>query len=82
MNFIPTGKSYTAILACDGGTAEIKAREKTVDVILAFGAERAPWAIFGFSDELQRLFSKSTPEFCAAVERRKQEWARRPQSSP
>ena len=82
VNFIPTGKSYAGVLACYGGSAEIKAREKKVDTILAFAAERTPWAIFGFSDELNTLFSKKTPEFCAAVERRKQEWAHRPQPSP
>ena len=80
VNFIPTGKSYAGVLACYGGSAEIKAREKKVDTILAFAAERTPWAIFGFSDELNTLFSKKTPEFCAAVERRKQEWAHRPQA--
>jgi hypothetical protein len=73
VNFIPTGKTYAALLACYGGMAEIKGREKNVDAILAFAAERAPWAIFGFSDELSKLFRQKPQEFCAAVEQRKRE---------
>ena len=78
VNFIPTGKSYAALLACYGGAAEIKGREKKVDEILVFAAARAPWAIFGFSDELSKLFSQKTQEFCAAVEQRKREHAGQP----
>jgi len=75
VNFIPTGKTYAAILACYGGTAELKGREKKVDAVLAFAVERTPWAIVGFSDELSKLFRQKTPDFCAAVEQRKRERA-------
>jgi hypothetical protein len=77
--FIPTGKTYACILACYGGSAEITGKEAAADAILRFAGERSPWAIFGFSEELKRLFSKSTREFCAAVEQRKRESAGRPQ---
>lgn len=79
VNFIPTGKTYACILACYGGSAEVTGKEATVDAILRFANERAPWAIFGFSEELKQLFSKSTREFCAAVEQRKRELAGKPQ---
>ena len=77
VNFIPTGKTYEAVLACYGGSATVKGAEKTVDELLGFAAQRTPWAVFGFSKELETLFAKKTPDFCAAVEQRKREWAER-----
>jgi hypothetical protein len=76
VNFIPTGKTYACILACYGGTAEVTGREKDMDALLAFAAERTPWALFGYTDELNKAFRQKTAEFCAAVEHRKQELAR------
>ena len=76
VNFIPTGKTYACILACSGGTAEVTGREKDVDALLAFAAERAPWAMFGYTDELSRAFKHKTAEFCEVVEQRKREPAR------
>src|SRR5437870_3174601 len=76
VNFIPTGKTYACVLACYGGTAEVTGREKDVDSLLSFAAERAPWAVFGFTDELSRVFRQKTADFCAAVEQRKHELAR------
>jgi Family of unknown function (DUF6709) len=75
MNFIPTGKSYAGILVCYGGAAEVTGKEKNVDALLAFAAERAPWAILGYSDDLKKLSKQKTQEFCAAVEQRKRELA-------
>ncbi len=80
VNFIPTGKTYNAVLMCYGGAANVKASEMMVDSILAFAAERAPWAIFGFSKELERLFKTSTNDFCAAVEQRRHDWAQQVRS--
>lgn len=72
-NFIPTGKSYEAILTCYGGSAVVKAKEKVVDAILTFAHQRAPWAVIGYSDELAGLFNKKQSEFVAAVEQRRAE---------
>jgi hypothetical protein len=80
VNFIPTGKTYDGVLVCYGGAAEIKGREKLVDEVLAFAAARAPWAVLGFSDELQKLFSKNTQDFCVAVEQRRRDWAQQARS--
>ena len=74
VNFIPTGKTYDAVLICYGGAATIQSSEKTTDEILRFAAQRIPWAIFGFSKEIEEYFNKNTRDFCAAVEQRKQEW--------
>jgi len=77
VNFIPTGKTYNAVLVCYGGAADVKGREKMVDEILVFAAERAPWAIFGFSKDLEKLFNKNTNDFCTAVEERRRDWAQK-----
>jgi hypothetical protein len=82
VNFIPTGKTYEAVLACYGGQATVKAREKTVDAVLAFAAERAPWAVFGFSKELETLFNKNNRDFCEAVEQRKRDQAQQARVQP
>jgi hypothetical protein len=76
INLIPTGKTYAAILRCYGGTAKIDGREKEVHAVLAFATERAPWAVFGFSEELAKLFRNRTQEFCSAVDQKKREWMR------
>jgi hypothetical protein len=76
VNFIPTGKTYSGVLVCYGGAAEVTGREQNVDALLTFAGERAPWAIFGYSDDLNKLFKQKTEDFCAAVEQRKREPAR------
>lgn len=73
VNFIPTGKSYAGVLVCYGGAAEVTGKEKSVDAMLTCAAERAPWALFGYSDDLAKLFKQKTQEFCAAIEQRKRE---------
>jgi hypothetical protein len=78
VNFIPTGRTYEAVLACYGGTATIPGNEKTVDGALTFASQRTPWAILGFSKELESAFKTNTRAVCAAVERRKAELAKGP----
>lgn len=75
VNFVPVGKNYFAILHFYGGKANIRAKEKQVTEMLAFAAQRAPWAAHGYSKELEKLFSKDKTAFCAAVEQRRHELA-------
>ncbi len=75
VNFIPTGKTYSGVLICYGGAAEVTGREQNVDALLTFAAERAPWAVFGYSDDFHKLFKQKSQEFRAAVEQRKRELA-------
>jgi len=75
VNFIPTGKTYAGMLVCYGGAAEVTGREANVDALLTYAAERAPWAVLGYSDDLSKLFRQKTQDFCAAVEQRKRELA-------
>src|SRR5213083_1203405 len=77
VNFIPTGKTYEAIVACYGGTATISGSEKKVGEMLNFVQQRAPWAIYGFSDQLAATFYKHRQDFARGVEQRKQEWAQK-----
>ncbi|GEM_PF-2462650 len=74
INFIPTGKTHEVILVCAGGTVTIEGREATTKEILDFATQRAPWAVFGFSKELEKLFNKDPNAFCAAVEQKRKEW--------
>jgi hypothetical protein len=78
VNFIPTGKTYSAIFHFYGGNVGFIANEKRVAEVLQFAAGRAPWALFGYTDELNKIFSKQTREFCAAIENRRRELASKP----
>jgi hypothetical protein len=53
-----------------------------VDSVLNFARERAPWAVFGFSEELSKLFRQKTRDFCFAVEQRKREWVHQAHLKP
>jgi len=77
VNLIPTGKTYEAVLMFYGGAANVGGKEAKVEEILQYSAQRAPWAAFGFSDEVQKLFTKQTADFCAAIENRRQEILKR-----
>jgi hypothetical protein len=37
--------------------------------------QRAPWAIFGFCDQLATTFNKHRQDFAHGVEQRRQQWA-------
>ncbi len=71
--FIPTGKSFEAVLICYGGSAQFSGKENLVDEALQHAAQKAPWAAFGYSKELETTFNKKTAEFCAAIEERKRQ---------
>jgi hypothetical protein len=82
VNFIPTGRTYEAVLVCYGGTATITGKEQRIDAILTYAAERAPWAVFGFSEDLQRHWRKDQNSFCAAVEKRRKDRAAAGEGAP
>lgn len=72
VNFIPTGKTFSAVLVCYGGAVELNGNDQKTDELLGVAAAKAPWAIFGYSKEIEELFNKQTAGFCAAVEERRQ----------
>jgi hypothetical protein len=75
VNFIPTGKTYEAIIQCYGGNATIAGKEKKVHELLEYVQQRAPWAMYGYSDELSATFTKRQQDFANSVEQRRQQWA-------
>ena len=77
INFIPTGKTYEAILVCYGGGAVLKENQERVDEMLRFVGQRAPWAVLGYTPEVATLFKKKPADLASAVEQRRAEWAQR-----
>lgn len=70
--FIPTGKTYEVIMYDRyGKPLQMSAREKKIDEMLKMLGERAPWAVFGFSDERRKLLRSNWGGFVAAVDQRK-----------
>lgn len=71
-NFIPTGKTYAAIMYDRHGLPlQMQARQKKVDAVLSLLAERAPWAIFGYSDAVSRALQTNWAGLVAAVDARR-----------
>jgi hypothetical protein len=75
--FLPAGKSHAAILICYGGACTFMASEPLVLEILRFASIWAPWAIIGYSKQLDDLFRKQTNTFCQTVEARRQQVLKR-----
>lgn len=76
VNYIPTGKIYKLKLVCYDGFATIEAKENIVDDILAFANQCAPWAIFEFSEKLEKLIHDNPEELCVTVEENKRKWGK------
>ena len=72
VNFIPTGKTYAAVLHDRyGKPVEIQATQEEADEMLQMLVGKAPWAIFGFSDELKSASEKDWKGLVAAVDDRR-----------
>lgn len=71
-NFIPTGKSYEVIMYDRfGKPLQMRARQKKIDAMLALLAERAPWAVFGYNNDLNTALRTNWRGFIASVDQRK-----------
>lgn len=59
-NFVPTGRSY-AVIVCtrNGESLDLTRGVYDVDAILREVASRAPWAIIGYSEDLESRWNKS-----------------------
>jgi hypothetical protein len=75
--FIPIGSTYKAHLVFSNGKAAVRGRRKAVEKLLALAAERAPWAIVGFSPETRAQFRKDPRAFRERIEEAKKEHRRR-----
>lgn len=75
-NFIPTGKSYAAILVDrHRQRIEVSMSQKKTDQLLADLAARVPWAIYGYSKEIAAAWQKDPGGFVATVDSRRQQLA-------
>lgn len=75
-NFIPTGKTYAAVIVgCHRQRIEVQMSQKKTDQLLADLAGRAPWAIYGYSKEIQTAWQKDPGGFVTTVESRRQKLA-------
>jgi Family of unknown function (DUF6709) len=74
VNFIPTGKTYAAMLcASNGAMVQVDDKQEKIDQLLATIAAKAPWAIAGFSDDVQKLWQKNRDALLQAVNQRRSE---------
>jgi hypothetical protein len=59
------------VLVFNSGSLQIPSKQDKVDEMLQYAATRAPWAVFGFSDQLKALFKQNPAEFHAQIEARR-----------
>ena len=72
VNFIPTGKTYEAVLWNRAGAmTSVNGKEAQVDKLLATIGNRTPWVVGGFSAELEKAWTKDRAGFLAAVDQRR-----------
>lgn len=75
-NFIPTGKSYAAVLVGrHRQRIDVQMSQKKTDKLLGDLNARVPWVIVGFSKDLANTWQKDPAAFVAAVDARRQKSA-------
>lgn len=74
VNFIPTGKTYSVVLVGrHRQRIEEQMKEKAVNEMLADLTARVPWALFGFTQDLEKAWQKDSAGVIAAVDSRYQQ---------
>jgi hypothetical protein len=74
VNFIPTGKTYSVVLVGrHRQRIEEQMKEKAVNEMLADVTARVPWALFGFTQDLEKAWRKDPAGVIAAVDSRYQQ---------
>ena len=74
VNFIPTGKTYSVVLVGrHRQRIEEQMKEKAVNEMLADLTARVPWALFGFTQDLENAWRKDPNGVIAAVDSRYQQ---------
>lgn len=75
-NFIPTHKSYEMVVRTEMGDSVIFQMSKSnSEIFLTQMQAKSPWAIFGFDDKLESMWTSNRSEFLAAVEGRRKNLA-------
>jgi hypothetical protein len=76
---IPTGKShFVKVFDREGATTMISVKKNVAPNLLQSIQRRVPWAIYGFSADLEQMWKKRRAEFLVAVDQQK----KRTQTSP
>jgi len=74
VNFIPTGKTYSVVLlGRHRQRIEEQMKEKAVNEMVADLTARVPWALFGFTQDLENAWRKDPNGVIAAVDARYQQ---------
>ncbi|MGC2745390.1 MAG: DUF6709 family protein [Candidatus Angelobacter sp.] len=74
VNFIPTGKTYSVVLVGrHRQRIEEQMKEKAVNEMVADLTARVPWALFGFTQDLENAWRKDPADVIAAVDSRYQQ---------
>jgi hypothetical protein len=82
VNFIPTGKTYSVVLVGrHRQRTEEQMKEKAVNELLGDLGARVPWALFGFTKDLEKAWQKDPAGVIAAVDSRYQQIKSQPASS-
>jgi hypothetical protein len=71
--FIPAGTTYVAELNFSDGHAGLVGKQNKVDEFLSVASARAPWAVKGHSDDLEKFYKSAHNSFVAEVMKRKSE---------
>ena len=75
VNFIPTGKAYSVVLVGrHRQRIEEQMKEKAVNEMLGDLTARVPWALFGFTQDLEKAWKKDPADVIAAVDSRYQQY--------
>lgn len=75
VNFIPTGKTYSVVLVGrHRQRTEEQMKEKAVNELLADMAQRVPWALFGFDQNLDKAWRKDPAAVISTVDSRRQQY--------
>jgi len=75
VNFIPTGKTYSVVLVGrHRQRIEEQMKEKAVNEMLGDLTARVPWALFGFTQDLEKAWKKDPAGVIAAVDSRYQQY--------
>jgi hypothetical protein len=76
VNFIPTGKTYEAVIVDrSGGSVSVQANEARTNQLLEHVTRRAPWAIGGWSQDLAAAWKSNRASVVAAVDERRKKLA-------
>jgi hypothetical protein len=71
VNGIPAGKTYAAVLHFKDGAVEALGAESGVDGTLQRVGADAPWAVYGWSADIEKAFQKERAAFVATVDQRR-----------